>query len=108
MQGAEVALVSSSPPSDLPHEIEVQPLAALEETCAWADYAAIDVDRGSLPALRDLLGHRRGMQGQALVHTPMPCGALAECGVCAVTFRRGWKLACKDGPVFDLSELLRV
>jgi NAD(P)H-flavin reductase len=41
-----------------------------------------------------------------LVVAPMPCGGLAECGVCAVTTRRGWKLACKDGPVFDLGELI--
>lgn len=107
-QEAEVALVSSSPPSGLHREIEVQPLAALEETCAWADYVAIDLSHDSLPALRDRLGRRQGIEGQALVHAPMPCGALAECGVCAVTFRRGWKMACKDGPVFDLSELLRM
>jgi hypothetical protein len=45
-------------------------------------------------------------EAQALVITPMPCGGIAECGVCAVTARRGWKLACKDGPVFDLTELI--
>jgi NAD(P)H-flavin reductase len=35
----------------------------------------------------------------------MPCSGLADCGVCAVPARRGYKLACKDGPVFDLDEL---
>jgi len=108
VQRAEVALVSDSPPTELPPEIEVQPLAALEETCAWADHVAMDVSRDSLAALRERLANRRGIQGQALVHAPMPCGAMAECGVCAVTFPGGWKMACKDGPVFDLGELLRV
>jgi NAD(P)H-flavin reductase len=40
-----------------------------------------------------------------LLRTQMPCGALAECGVCAVRTRGGWKMACKDGPVFDWREL---
>ena len=42
---------------------------------------------------------------QALVLGPMPCGGLADCGVCAVTTRSDWKLACKEGPVFDLEEI---
>ena len=46
-----------------------------------------------------------GGEAQALVRTPMPCGALADCGVCTVRTSRGPKLACKDGPVFDLSLL---
>lgn len=107
-QEAAVALVSNSPPAELPHEIEVQPLAALDETCAWADYIAIEISRESLPALRERLGRRQGLEGQALVHAPMPCGVLAECGVCAVSFHKGWKMACKEGPVFDLRELLRM
>ena len=50
-------------------------------------------------------GPWRAGEAQALIVTPMPCGGIAECGVCAVTVRRGWKMACKDGPVFDLKEL---
>ena len=38
----------------------------------------------------------------------MPCGGAAECGICAVPFGRGWKLACKDGPVFELNPLLEI
>ena len=75
----------------------------------WADYAAIDVKRDSLEALREGLVERdqlRTNSAQALVRTPMPCSGLAECGVCAVTVRRGWKLACKDGPVLGLLEVL--
>jgi dihydroorotate dehydrogenase electron transfer subunit len=42
---------------------------------------------------------------KALVMTPIPCGGIAECGACAVPAHRGWKLACRDGPVFNLNEL---
>jgi hypothetical protein len=36
----------------------------------------------------------------------MPCSALAECGVCSLRQRRGWKMICREGPVFELGELL--
>jgi hypothetical protein len=44
---------------------------------------------------------------QVLIHTPMPCAGLAECGVCAVRDRHDWKMACKDGPVFIMKDLLK-
>jgi hypothetical protein len=75
----------------------------------WADYAAFDLARESLPDLSMRLrtgGHRPGLpEAQVLVRVPMPCGAMAECGVCAVRLRRGIGLACDDGPVFDLGLL---
>ena len=109
-QDASVVLVSDLDLSDLPHEVEVQPTSALTEIARWADYLAIDIFRESLPVLSSILGTGRQagvlFEAQVLVLSPMPCGGLAECGVCAVTVRRGWKMACKDGPVFDLKELI--
>ncbi|MBI5825361.1 MAG: hypothetical protein HZB18_15135 [Chloroflexi bacterium] len=45
-------------------------------------------------------------EAQVLIRTQMPCGALAECGVCAVRIHHHWEMACKDGPVFELKEIL--
>ena len=105
-QGASVALVSDLDLPDLPPEVEVRPVSALRDVAQWADYMALDLTRESLPGLREKLGlGGRAGEAQALVVTSMPCGGLADCGVCAVTVRRGWKMACKDGPVFDLDEL---
>lgn len=108
-QGAAVVLVSDTDGEHLPDEVEVQPLAALEEVLAWADYAAFDVERGKLPGLRERLGRVKqvpaGKEAQVLVRTPVPCGGVAECGVCAVTLKSSPRLACKDGPVFDLREI---
>jgi hypothetical protein len=120
-QNASVVLVSDLELPDLPPEVEIQPVSTLAEVARWADYLAIDVERESLPGLRELMGFsgqtRVKFESQAvspwqalgskevLVATPMPCGGMAECGVCAVTVRRGWKMACKDGPVFDLNAL---
>lgn len=107
---ASVVLVSDLDLPNLPPEVEIQPLSALTEVTAWADYIAIDLPREALPGLREKLGidWQAGVrfEAQVLVVTPAPCGGMGECGVCAVTVRRGWKLVCKDGPVFDLKELI--
>ena len=110
-QGASVVLVSDLVLTDLPPEVEIQPVAALRSIVEWADYMALDLPRESLPGLRERLGLREQTrvryEAQALVLAPMPCGGIAECGVCAVTAHRGWKMACKDGPVFNLYDLLK-
>lgn len=108
-QNASVVLLSSSAADHLPDEVEVQPVSTLGEVAQWADYLALDVEREHLAELVQLLGERvslRALSGsQVLIRTAMPCGGLADCGVCAVTMRSEWRLACKEGPVFDLSEI---
>jgi dihydroorotate dehydrogenase electron transfer subunit len=108
-QGAAVVLVSDSDVERLPDEVEVQPFSALDEILDWADYIAFDVVRESLPELRERLEELNqvsvGKEAQVLIYTPVPCGGVAECGVCAVTLKSNWRLACKDGPVFDLREI---
>jgi dihydroorotate dehydrogenase electron transfer subunit len=109
-QNAAVVLVSDLNLFDLPSEVEIQPLSGLEEIIRWADFLAIDIPRESLAGLREKLGingqSKVAFEAQVLLHSPMPCGGIAECGVCSVPVRRGWKMACKDGPVFDLRELV--
>lgn len=108
-QNGSVVLVSSSAGDGLPDDVEVQPLSAMDEIVQWADYIALDVSRENLPTLKEKLLARNHLaavrDAQILVRTPMPCGGVAECGVCAVITRSTWKMACKDGPVFDLREL---
>jgi dihydroorotate dehydrogenase electron transfer subunit len=92
-----------------PAALEVYPLAALPDCLTFADYLALEADPPALAGLRTLLGlgptARLPFTAQVLLDTPAPCGGLADCGVCAVRARRGWKLACKDGPVFEVNEL---
>ncbi len=115
-QKASVVLLSDQPPAGLPIALEIQPLSALSETAPWAAYLALDLRRERLPALVSqlMLDPRSSYPStrvipargiiQALIETPLPCGGLAECGACAVSLRPGspTRLACKDGPVFDL------
>lgn len=108
-QNAEVVLVCGSSPSDLPELIEVQPMQSLIDVMKWADYVAIDIARENLHLLKEMLAKQKQAaikyEAQILIHTPMPCGGVAECGVCALTLSHEWKMICKDGPVFDLGEL---
>jgi len=104
-QGSAIVLVCKVPFPDLPEAVEVQTLEGLEEVCRWADYMAMDVSREALPDLLYRLRKSIHAAAQVLVRAPMPCGEMAECGACAVQNNRGWKLACKDGPVFDWREI---
>ena len=108
-QGAAVVLVTDFDSDSMNDEVEVHPTSAVNEIVEWADYLAFDVTRENLFELRECLGLMKqawaGKEAQILLRTPMPCGGIADCGVCAVVLRSGPQLACKDGPVFDLKDL---
>ena len=105
----EIALFTDAPLGSLPTAIEVNPLHMLSDSLSWPDFLALDLPLESLPSLRQIFGlareQRLSCPAQALIFSPMPCGSLADCSVCAVHGRHSWKLACKDGPVFTLNEL---
>ena len=109
-QNASVVLVSELDLPELPPEVEIQPISSLAEVAHWADYVAIDVPRENLPGLREMLGFEEQakvpFEAQAACSHAYALWRDGDCGVCAVTVRRGWRMACKDGPVFDLKELL--
>lgn len=127
-QQAEITLLSETVPNNLPPAIEILPLTALTETAKWADYLVIDAPRAALSAIQaalrpDSSAHYSGYTPnlatkpppismftgyttEILIETPLPCGGVAECGVCAVQAQNGTLLACKDGPVFDLKTIV--
>jgi len=94
----------------LPTAVEIHPLSSLAENLSWASFLAIDIPLEKLPDLRSTLNlspqDRIPTPTQVLIQVPMPCSGTADCGACAVPTRKaGYKLACKDGPVFDINEL---
>ncbi|MBL8076375.1 MAG: hypothetical protein JNM55_00310 [Anaerolineales bacterium] len=107
----ETVLVCNPPVGDMPEDVEVQPLQALGEICKWADFIALDVARENLNQLKEVIFGQWQLsavrEAQVLIRTPMPCGGLAECGVCAVGIHHDWQMACKDGPVFVLKDVLK-
>jgi hypothetical protein len=109
-QGAAVSVFAEGLPLRLPAEVEIQPLDELPSAPLWADYLALELPVDVLPSLRTRLGLKPGQScpcaAEALALTPLPCGGASACGACAVSTKSGWKLGCKDGPVFPLNELL--
>ncbi|HLE16439.1 MAG TPA: hypothetical protein VI776_16985 [Anaerolineales bacterium] len=109
-RGAAVTLFTDLPLPPLPASLEAYPLGTLKEALAWADFLAVDLPLDDLTGFDERLGLSPGERlpcpGQILLHAPMPCAGLSECGACAIRTRRGWKLACADGPVFDLREIM--
>jgi NAD(P)H-flavin reductase len=109
-QEAEVVLICDVEVKDLPLAVETQSLDALPNALAWADFVAVDMELADLEELPNRIGAseglRRSLRGQALVHSAMPCGGLARCGVCSLVSKKGQRFACEDGPVFDLHELI--
>jgi dihydroorotate dehydrogenase electron transfer subunit len=106
---AEVAIFCDIA-SELPLSIEQQGLENLPAALDWADFLAIDIALEDLDDLANYLKLKppppKKMQAQVLVRTAMPCGGLAQCGVCVLSTNSGNKLACEDGPVFELRDLV--
>ena len=108
-QAAAVVLICNENISQLPNDVEVQPLSTLADIVQWADYVAVDVMRANLLELKQMLREQNQAlvknEAQILVRAEMPCGGVAECGVCALNLKSDWKMICKDGPVFNWSDI---
>ena len=80
----------------------------LPDLVRWADCIGIACDPATYPALAQIVQTTRIRPGQgfaqALVAPTIACG-VGACQGCAVQVARGVRLACTDGPVFDLLEL---
>jgi len=75
----------------------------LDDSLGWADNVVIQ-SHAVLPAgLRKQVQHSAS-KAYALISPPMPCGTGA-CQACAIYSGDGWRLACTDGPTFELDDL---
>lgn len=106
--GADVAWVTDQLSVELPPQVEVLKSADFLDTVAWSDACAIALSLNHLAEFRQAhpLKPSELSKIEVLIDTPMICGN-SHCGVCAVETNEGWKLACKDGPVFRLEDLPR-
>jgi NAD(P)H-flavin reductase len=79
----------------------------LPELAAWADQLVVSAPSPVSARVREVLYPLPFRRPCIVLLAPqMPCGT-GICGVCAVaTRRRGTRLACVDGPAFDLRELV--
>jgi NAD(P)H-flavin reductase len=84
------------------------PLDLLPDLVRWADCVRVASDPADYPAMAGVvrevrIGPNRRF-AQALVVPRLVCG-VGACQGCAVSVGRSTKLACTDGPVFDLLDL---
>jgi hypothetical protein len=93
----------------IPEDVEIMGLPNLEDALRWADFVGMDCPVNLLSQVAihksTLISGLLTCPIQILVSTQMPCLGIAECGICSITVRKGYKLTCKDGPVFNLDEL---
>jgi hypothetical protein len=94
---------------DIPANVELSTLDHLGDLLHWADFIALDVPAYRIHELNETFRATSTKlpsgDTQVLIYTSMPCAAIAECGVCAVKTVKGYKLACQDGPVFNLKDI---
>jgi len=113
-QDAAVSLFCESiPPLDLLNRVsprvEVGQISSLLENLDWPDFLAVDIEYNELNTLSMLFTQADyPFEGQVLIRIPIPCRGLGNCGVCSIKTSSGWRLACVDGPVFSLLEVLHV
>jgi hypothetical protein len=108
-QDIAVTLYADPPLPPLPPSLEAYPLSMISESLQWADFLILDLPIENLSVWRNIFGTTMDEpfphSGQALVVSAMPCGGLADCGVCAISVHHSWKFCCKDGPVFNLEDI---
>jgi NAD(P)H-flavin reductase len=108
-RGGEAALLASVTPTQIPAEVELLDEDQLNDALTWADCIIGDARLRNLTSGKNLFSRTgngfSGLAVQVLVDTPLVCSGKSQCGVCAVKTRHGWKQACTDGPVFNLSDL---
>jgi len=98
---------------ELSAAVEVHPLGDWQDALSWADFLALELPVSMSPQASEIMGVQKGFPyvgapGQVLLLADMPCGGLADCGVCSIGAGRNWKLICKDGPVFDLEKVFEL
>ena len=105
--GLAVAWVADAIPEQFPPLVELLESSDLLEAVKWSDYTAAASTLTRLGTLINTFDRHAELKKKVdvLIGTPMVCGN-ARCGVCAVETKKSWKLACKDGPVFNLEEVV--
>jgi NAD(P)H-flavin reductase len=103
---ADIAWVSETCSLPLPPQVELLKPAELHDAILWADACATALPLHEISTLIEgmRLSSAEASKFEVLIDTPLACGN-ARCGVCSVQTKKGWQLACKDGPVFHLGEL---
>ena len=110
------SLEDSYPPALLSTEVEYSIvlqqqdkhlLQTLKDILPWADAAYTSLSHETSLALYTQFDRIRSKNfAQGATTRPLVCGT-GVCYACSIETRTGQKLVCKDGPVFDLRDIVR-
>ncbi len=105
-RNSDVVWVSDDHSIALPPQVEVLKVTELPAALDWCDGCALTVGYSQATEFPRTIPVKPADRPkvEVLIDAPLVCGD-ARCGVCSIETRRGWKLACKDGPVFQQEEL---
>jgi dihydroorotate dehydrogenase electron transfer subunit len=83
-------------------------ISNLQSAMTWADQICVALPQAQLVDLATIIRRvkyrwERGF-ASALLEGPLVCG-VGACGVCATELRKGTRMLCSDGPVFDLLQV---
>ncbi len=106
--GAEVTILSDRQMTALHPAIELLGLVDMAAAFGWADYAGLVLQPRKLTDFGRNLKSEPPAACEVMLDTPMVCDESSACGVCSVLTSKGSKLICKDGPVFNLADLLNL
>ncbi len=88
---------------NLPAQVEIATDPA--DVKGWADYIAVDTHALRIAEVADFIAPQPGIPPAAdvemLLDAALACG-FGVCAACAVNTGSGWRLACQDGPVFNM------
>lgn len=105
----DIAMFTNCSVHHLPRQVETYPISEAQDAVEWADLILIDLPVNDLDQLHSILGIQSGSrppcQTQILINIDFPCVGIADCSVCAIKTKQAWRLACKDGPVFNFEDI---
>ena len=88
-------------------DAEIILIEDLDFAINWTDFIYLECARNELKNILDIINliKERRIPSEIFVHTPILCGGNADCMVCAVKTKSGYRRICKDGPIISIEEL---
>ncbi len=88
-------------------EAEIILIEDIDFAISWADFIYLECARNELKNFQDLINKikHHHTPSEIFIYSPVLCGGNADCMVCSVLTKSGFRRICKDGPVLPIEEL---
>jgi NAD(P)H-flavin reductase len=88
-------------------EVEIISFEDYEYAINWADYIYIECAKNELTTISEIISliKKHCIPAEIFIFAPVLCGGNADCMVCTVHKKSGYRQICKEGPVISVEEL---